>query len=188
MKKIASGTELLNPVEILRTAGITQGMKVGAFGSGNGGFFALQAAEMVGKDGRVYAFDVRKDALESVENKARFGGILNLDFVWTDLEEYGAAKRIPDASLDLGLLVNTLHETEDRRAAMRECIRMMKPGGTLLVVDWERSASLFGPPPERRVHPDLLKEMAKELDLDLDREFKAGQYHYGLLFKKHGHI
>ncbi|MDO8435369.1 MAG: class I SAM-dependent methyltransferase [bacterium] len=187
MKKIASGTELLNPEEILRTAGIEQGMKVGAFGSGNGGFFALQAAELVGKDGRVYAFDVRKDALESVENKARFGGILNLDFVWTDLEEYGAAKRIPDASLDLGLLVNTLHETEDRRAAMRECIRMIKPGGTLLVVDWERSASLFGPPPERRVHPDILKEMAGELDLDLDREFKAGQYHYGLLFKKHSH-
>lgn len=184
MTKIPSGNELINNEKLLRSAGIEQGMKVGDFGCGSGGFFALQAAKMVGKDGRVYAFDVRRKALESVENKARFAGLFNIDLIWTDLERFGGAKRIPNNSLDLGLLINTLFQTEDKRAVMRETIRMIKPGGRLLIADWERAASLFGPPPERRVHPDLMKELALELGLEFDREFKAGKYHYALLFTK----
>jgi hypothetical protein len=61
---------------------------------------------------------------------------------------------------------------------------MLKKNGKLVVVEWKNVSSPLGPPVEERVKIDLLKEGAKKLGLNLEEEFDAGQYHYGIIFIK----
>ncbi len=52
----------------------------------------------------------------------------------------------------------------------------------MLVLDWNPGAHLG--PKESRVSEEEVKKIAEELDLKLKKEFKAGAYHFGLIFKK----
>ena len=65
-----------------------------------------------------------------------------------------------------------------------EAIRLLKPKGKLLVIDWGNAMTSFGPPPADRVKPETVKTLAKKLKLLLLDEFEAGSYHYGLIFQK----
>ncbi len=179
MPYIPSGTELLNPFHILERAGVREGMSVADLGSGAVGHFIFPAARMVGKNGTVYAIDILKSALSSVESRAKIEGVTNVRTVWSDIEIVGATN-IPPGSLDLVVLANNL----PKQAMVSEAVRLLKPGGTLLVVDWKPTAAPFGPPSKDRVDEEAVKAMAASDKLQLKEEFEAGQYHYGLVFLK----
>ena len=181
--KVPGGNELLNAKEVLEKAGITEGMKVGDLGCGSRGYFSLQAAKIVGKPGLVYAVDILKSNLQSVENEAKILGLSNVKTVWTDLEIYGATK-IPASSLDFALLINVLFQTKDHQTIIKEAARLLKKDGKILVVDWKRTGAPFGPRIEERVSPEKIEEYAKLAGLVKELKFEAGPYHYGLVFKK----
>lgn len=61
---------------------------------------------------------------------------------------------------------------------------MVKPGGKLLVVDWKKGATTFGPGVEVRPDPLKIKQYAQELGLQLTDEFEAGTFHFALVFTK----
>jgi len=179
MSYIPSGSELLNPTEILQKAGLKEGMSAADMGCGTQGHFVFAAARIVGAKGLVYGVDILKSALAGVESQAKLQGAKNVAAVWSDIEVYGATK-IPDASLDLVMLVNNL----PKEAMFKEALRLVKSGGKLLVVDWKTSAAPFGPPTKDRIAPEIIKRTAESLGLKLETEFKAGPYHYGLVFIK----
>ena len=52
------------------------------------------------------------------------------------------------------------------------------------MVEWKNVNLPFGPPVEERVNLELLKKAVSKVGLNLEEEFFAGQYHYGLLFSK----
>jgi ubiquinone/menaquinone biosynthesis C-methylase UbiE len=183
MMKVTGGSALLDAESLLKKAGVKDRAKVADFGSGAYGHFIFPAAQMVGKDGRVYAVDILKPALESINKKARQEGFGNVQTIWSDLEVFKAAK-IEAESLDVGLLINNLYLSRKRPEILRECIRMIKKGGKLLVVEWEDTSSPFGPPAEERVKADLLKQAGEKLGLKVDESFSAGQYHYAVIFTK----
>jgi SAM-dependent methyltransferase len=60
--------------------------------------------------------------------------------------------RIPDESLDFAVEIDSLHHADDLDAALRECARVLRPGGTLLCFD--------------RVQPDDLSDELRERMLD----------------------
>jgi ubiquinone/menaquinone biosynthesis C-methylase UbiE len=175
--------ELLNPKFLFEQVGITQGMKVADFGCGNSGLFVFSAASYVGESGTVYAVDILKSVLEAIKSRISFENIVNVVPVWTDLEVYGAAK-IPDVTLDVALLINTLHQSGERGGIVREAARMIKSGGKLLIVDWKKTQIPFGPPVERRVDKEQIIMACIEAGLELKKDFDAGMYHFGLVFVK----
>lgn len=183
MQKIPGGNELLNPQDVLKRVGVEYNMTVGDLGCGGAGYFTLQAAHIVGENGRVYAVDILKSALASVEGLAKQSGIHNITTVWSNLELYGATK-IPDHSLDIALLINTLFQSKLRADVMKESTRMTKMGGKLLVIDWKPAGSPLGPPPKSRVHPDEMRKIAKNLGLAEVNSFEAGPFHFALVFTK----
>lgn len=168
---------------ILSKAQITENTKVADLGCGASGHFVFPAAKMVGKRGIIYAVDILKTVLEQINRRVRQENIENIRTIWSDLEIFKATK-IESGSLDTALLINTLYQSRKRVEILRETIRMMKRGAKLLVVEWQNVSSAFGPPSEERVKPDLLKIGAKKLGLEIEEEFEAGQYHYGILFVK----
>lgn len=175
---IPSGSGLINPTFLFGKTNIREGWNVADLGCGSG-YFVFPAARMVGADARVYAVDILKSALSSVESRARFENLKNIKTVWSNLEMYGATK-INEGSLDLALLINN----RAKEPMIRESVRLIKSGGRLLIADWKLTHTPFGPSPEKRVGPNDTKAMAKNCGLELVEEFDAGKYHWGLLFKK----
>lgn len=67
---------------------------------------------------------------------------------------------LPDGIADLVYMINLHHELEDRDAIMKECFRLLRPGGTVMVADWKKGETPVGPPQEIRVSGE---EIAAEL-------------------------
>ncbi len=179
-----TGSELLDANRILADqVGITHGQNVADLGCGGHGHFTLMAARLVGDKGQVYAADILKTVLYSVDAKANYQGLYNVKTVWTNLEEYGATD-IPEGSLDHALLLNTLFMSKRHPQMMREAYRLVKRGGHLGVVDWKKSSGPIGPAQEDRVDPRRITEIASGLGFREVKNFEAGPNHWGLVFQK----
>jgi len=177
------GNTLIDANLIIKKGGIGDKMKVADLGCGAIGHFVFPISKVVGKKGMVYAVDILKASLENLSRRIKQENIANIETVWSDLEIFGATK-IEASSLDVILLINTLHLSHKRVEVLREALRMLKKDGRLIIVDWENIASPFGPPVEDRVKVEALEAAAPKLGLKLEEEFEAGQYHYGLIFTK----
>lgn len=184
MAHLIGGNKLIDPFFLFDKIGLESGMKIADFGCGGAGHFIIPAAERVGNGGIAYAVDIQKTVLEGIESKAKISCIKNIKTIWSNLEIYKATK-IPDNELDIGLLINTLFQTKKHFEMIRECMRMIKPTGKLLAVDWKNIPVAFGPAQEDRITKDNLKKiMTEKANLLLTEEFDAGHYHYGLIFQK----
>lgn len=183
MVYISGGNELLDPQEIFKHTEIKAGDKIADLGCGGAGHFTIPAANRVGSQGIVYAVDILKSVLNSVSSIARLEGVHNVSPVWSNLEIIGATN-IPEKSVDLAFLKNILFQSKQHENIFKEAYRLLKEEGQLLVVDWGQGASPFGPAVVDRVKPADLKEIAKKTGFKLMDEFAAGNYHFGLVFKK----
>ncbi len=177
------GGALIDTKLIMDKAQIGDKMKVAELGCGASGHFVFPAAKLVGKQGIIYAVDILKTVLENINRRARAENYSNIKTIWSNLEIFGATK-IEAASLDVALLINILYQSHKRAEILREAIRLIKKGGKVIVIEWKNIAAPFGPTAEEKVKKDLLELAAKKLGLNLDDEFEAGQYHYGLIFTK----
>jgi len=167
----------LNPEEVLKQLKLKKDMIVADFGSGSGGW-ALPLAKKL-EDGMVYAIDILEEPLSALRSKALLEKIFNIKIILADVEE---GVDLPKESIDIILMTNLLFQVEDKKKVLEEGKRFLKKGGKILVVDWSPEAPLG--PKEGRISPEEVKEMAKNLSLKLEEEFKAGVFHYGLIFTK----
>ncbi len=174
---------MLDPKALLTSIGLHEGQTVADFGCGMSGHFVFPAAQLVEKTGRVFAIDIQKPVISSIESHRRLIGAANVEPLWGDIERAGGV-RVKDFTFDVSLLVNNLYLVRDRDALGQELARTTKPGGVLLVIDWVPSTSPIGPAMEQRVTPQAAQELFTRCGFILDHSLEPGQYHWGLLFKK----
>lgn len=183
MAYIPTGKELIDPFKVLEEAGIRDGMKVADFGCGTLGHYVFAASKQVGAGGKVYAVDILKSVLNGVESMIKLERITNVETVWGDLERIGGVK-IADGALDIGLLINNLYLSKQQAEMVKECVRMVRSGGTFVLVDWKPSGATFGPDPKTRVGAEAAMKLGTDAGLQLVKEFVPGPYHYGFIFRK----
>lgn len=179
----------MNPDLVVNEFGLVPGMNVADFGSG-AGYFTMLIAERVGKDGRVYALDIMESALDSVREKARAAGLENVEAIRTNLEVVGSSG-LYDQSQDVVLLANILFQSDKKLDIIKESKRVLKDNGLLIIIDWKKGAGAmsddrqgFGPPDSLRTDETAMRSLATGEGLVFDRAFNAGQFHFGLVFKK----
>lgn len=161
---------------------IRKGDVVADFGAGTG-YFISTLSKLAGADGRVYALEVQKNLLESLDERVRRENLANVEAVWADLEDEGGTK-LRDGALDAGIMVNTLFQLEDKNAALREAVRTLRAGGKFFIVDWSESWGGMGPRPAEVVDEAAATALAESAGFVLERSFDAGGHHYGLAFRK----
>lgn len=182
--KMPGGNELLDPQYLLREElQVFYGARLADLGCGGAGFFTLQAAKLVGDKGKVYAVDILKSNLKSVESRAKMEGLDNITTCWSNLEIFGATK-IHDKILDFALVINVLFQNKKHESILKEATRMLKGGGKLLVADWKAGHFPFGPSLKDKVDPQKIRQIASGLDLKEIKFFEAGGFHYGFIFEK----
>jgi ubiquinone/menaquinone biosynthesis C-methylase UbiE len=183
MAYIPTGKELIDPFKVLEEAGIRADMKVADFGCGTLGHYVFAAAKLVGPGGHVYAVDILKSVLNGIESMIKLERIANVETIWGDLERIGGVS-VPNDVLDIGLLINNLYLTKQAGMMVKECVRMVKPAGNFVIVDWKPTGAPFGPDPKTRVSADDARKLGTDAGLILKKEFSPGPYHYGFLFQK----
>lgn len=120
--------------EILEKVGVKKGQIVLDFGCSSG-TYTIPAAKIVGKEGKVYALDKDKKAINEVIKKAESEGLKNIERMDTsgELKIY-----LDDMSIDMILLYDVFHDyyfpsAEDRRKLLDEIHRVLKQDGSLSV-------------------------------------------------------
>lgn len=115
------------PDRILDAAQIKPGESILDVACGTG-VLALAAAERVGDGGSVLGLDINDEMLTVARRKST-----GVDW-W-----HGQAENLPfpDAYFDAVVSQFGLMFFEDRRAAIREMIRVLKPGGRLAIAVWD---------------------------------------------------
>lgn len=164
----------LKPQEILNQLGLQKSMVAADFGCGSGGW-SIPLAQIL-RDGKVYAIDILKGPLFALESAAKLAGVMNIQTMNTDIER---GTKLISNSCDLVLMTNLLFQCDDRKAVLAEGMRVSKPGGRILVIDWKKSGS-FGPR-EKAVPAEEIKTDAAGLGLKVEKEFEASPYHWGLI-------
>lgn len=175
--------DFLNPETFIDRIGLIPGMIVVDFGTG-GGQWTLAAARRVGEAGRVYAFDVQRGLLEKLKKEAMELGFKNVEVIWSDLERVGGSK-VADNLVDFVIIANLLFQTKSPYFIAKEAARILKPGGRVLVIDWEyNEKTLLGPHPDHILSIHELEQVFIDAGFRSGEKAKAGNHHFALLFDK----
>jgi ubiquinone/menaquinone biosynthesis C-methylase UbiE len=183
MAYLPTGKELIDPYHLLEEVGVASGNVVADFGCGTLGHYVFPASKMVGPNGKVYAVDILKSVLSGIESRIKQETATNVVTLWGDLERVNGVK-LPDESVDVGLLINNLFLSQQKEALVRECFRMVKRGGLFVVADWKPSGVGLGPDMGTRVPAEEARRLAENAGATFVKELHPGEHHYGFLYKK----
>jgi predicted methyltransferase len=130
----SEGREVYDRREAIVTAsGARAGMSVADIGAGTG-LFTREFARVVGPSGKVYAVDISKTFVDNIQRTAREQGLGNVTGIVNTQDD----TRLPPASIDLAFVCDTYHHFERPRAMLDSIRRALRPGGRLIVIDFER--------------------------------------------------
>jgi ubiquinone/menaquinone biosynthesis C-methylase UbiE len=170
-----------SPEKNIALLGLSAGKIVADLGTGTG-HYAFAASKIVGAEGRVYAIDVQKDLLDRLQQEIEQKGIHNIDVMWGDTETIGGSKLKVDA-VDAVIASNILFQVESKGGFIHEIKRILKKGGSVLVIDWAESFAGLGPDPQHVVSEEVARGLFENNGFALEKTFDAGAHHYGMVFK-----
>jgi len=178
----------ISPQQVVGRWNVKKGDRVADLGCG-GGYFTIPLAYSAGEKGKVYAVDVMEGPVEAVRSKAFLERLNNVEVIRANLEKKNSlADWIKAGSCQHVVLANTLYTTKKRKAIIAEAKRILEPKGQLIVIDWIDKVGdafrNFGPPMELRLSEKEVISLIGKTDFSFVDNFDAGQFHYGMIFKK----
>lgn len=119
--------------EIVDALGLEPGMDVADVGAGTG-FFSIMMSDRVDPGGTVYAVDIAENFIEHIRELADEKGIDNIEAIRCTPR----STELPEASVDLIYICDTYHHFEYPFDTLASIHRALRPGGQLIIVDFER--------------------------------------------------
>ena len=166
------------PDTIMDALGIHEGSIVADLGAG-GGWFTVRLARRVGPNGRVYAQDIQKPMIESMERRIRREGLPNVTMVLGTPED----PNLPDP-VDAVLIVGVYGELGQPVEWLKNVRKSMRPAGRIGVVDFRKDGLGPGPDLVERVDEAEVIKDAKAAGLQLINRTTQLPFQYLLIFGK----
>jgi ubiquinone/menaquinone biosynthesis C-methylase UbiE len=161
-----------DPEAILSKIGVKTGIVFADIACG-GGFFALPAARMVGKKGKVYGLDANPTSIAALQEAVNKEGLKNLYLTSGRAEETIVCEHCADI-LFFGI---ALHDFQDPAKVLENARRILKPEGKLVDLDWKKEAPL-GPPRHIRFDEKKASGLIENAGFTIESVSDSGLYHY----------
>jgi ubiquinone/menaquinone biosynthesis C-methylase UbiE len=171
-----------DPQKNIEAMGLHEGSVVADLGAGSG-FYTLAAGHAVGPGGKVYSVDVQAELLARIKNSAHTQHLHNIEVIHGDVEVVGGT-RLREVSVDAVFVCNILFQLEHKDGLVDEVKRILKPGGRVLIIDWEGSFGGMGPTQKDIVEERDAAALFEGHGFTKITAFDAGDHHYGLIYRK----
>ena len=147
---------IMSPDLLWDTLGLSDPKVIVDIGAGTG-FFAVAFSKKM-RQGTVYACDISDVMLDWM--KENLPADLKDSVVPLKMEETNVP--LPDGIADLVYMINLHHELDSPKDIIAECHRLLKKGGTLMIIDWKKEEMEEGPPLAIRVTEDDIRSVVHE--------------------------
>jgi ubiquinone/menaquinone biosynthesis C-methylase UbiE len=177
-----SSYDLIDPGTLWAALNLPRGTTFLDLGCGQGNY-ALAAADLIGPAGVVYAVDLWDEGIAALRERAAREGRGNLKAL---VAEAGQVP-IERLSVDVGFMATVLHdlvEAGTAAGALAELARVLKPGGRLAIVEFEKIDGPPGPPRHIRLDPAEVEALVAPCGFARQRTVKLGPYNYLIMFVK----
>lgn len=164
--------EWQKPHEVVMALGLRPTDTIADIGAGTG-YFARRFANHAG---RVYAVDIDKELLATVQKTAPS----NVSVVQAVPDD----PRLPDKSVDIIFFCDVLHHIENRAAYYPKLAKALKPGGRIVVIDFYKKELPVGPPPSMKLSDDEVIAEFRRAGFTLANRLDILPYQYYLFFEK----
>lgn len=135
-----------------------EGQTILDFGYGSG-TYTIPAAKLVGEEGDVFAQDINESALDELEETAKRKGLENI----RRIESSGEGKiALENEEGDWVLLIDVLHEVDEKKKLFDEAYRVLNPSGSVCVYPMH-------------IKGKEIKSLAKESNFEVKKELFDGR-------------
>ncbi len=120
---------------IVEKLGVAKGAVLGEIGAGTGGV-ALEVAELLGKEGKLYTNELDKTKLETLRERASSSKGAPVEV----FEALPDGNNYPDSCCDGMYMRDVYHHFTEPAKLVAQFYRNLKPGGRLVVIDFRPGA------------------------------------------------
>jgi ubiquinone/menaquinone biosynthesis C-methylase UbiE len=165
------------PQEVMTALAIKPGEVIADIGAGSG-YFTFRLAQHVGGKGKIYAVDVSPDMILHINRRIRDLNVGNVVTVLSDPDD----PLLPVRSIDRFFFSESWHHIENQTKYLELMKRMLKPGGQVVMIDFQKKDLPVGPPLQMKIaKEDLIKQMQSH-GFRLQKEHRFLPYQYFLIF------
>ena len=148
------------------------------------GYYSMAAADIIGKEGQVYAVDLWEEGILNLRKEAVSKGSQNLEAFVSDVSQ-----NIPieNDCVDVCLMATVLHDlvgNQVDRGAMKEIVRVIKPEGILVIVEYKKKDGPPGPPKPVRLSPQEVDTLVSAYGFRQNHLTEISANHYMQIFSK----
>jgi ubiquinone/menaquinone biosynthesis C-methylase UbiE len=178
--------ERWQPVEpFLKKVGVGEGMIVAVVGADDG-YFALSIARVLKGTGTVFVIDEDSERATSLREKLSRESLTGWVVPVASKDESFA---LPDASVDMIVMVDILHAAETPNTMLLEAVRVLRSQGRLVVIDWAQSpekgrGSHLGPGDKDRLGAERVHELAAGAGFEHPEDLDLYELHYTISFRR----
>ncbi len=177
-----SSFDLIDPATLWKELDFSKGITLLDLGCGPG-HYALAAAQRIGPEGKVYAVDLWDEGVAHLRQRAGQECLYNIKGLVAEAGDIP----LDDQSVDVGFMATVLHdlvEAGTAAGALEEMLRVLKPGGQLAIVEFDKIDGPPGPPKHIRLAPEEVDALVAPYGFKRQKTVKLGPYNYLITFKK----
>ncbi len=160
-KQGVSSFDILDSALVFHELKLKEGDSFLDLGCGAGDY-TIEAAKIIGDSGIVYAVDKWKEVVSNLAKKAQTQGLNNIKAIDLDIN---TSLPLEDNNIDFCLLAQVLHGFnlyEDTKNLFTEIRRVIKPGGSVAIIEFKKEETEFGPPIEIRLSSQEIEDAMAE--------------------------
>jgi ubiquinone/menaquinone biosynthesis C-methylase UbiE len=151
------------------------------YGAGTG-IYTIAVAEAV-PNGKVFAVEALPQLVELLREKIT----PELEDRLCICETGDNVVPVDDDAADRVVMVDVLHHLYDQPEALEEVVRVLKPGGLFVVVDWGDTERPLGPPRGHVLGLQAIRDVIAGMDLEMVEDHEPGEmlpYHVVAVARK----